>query len=185
MAESITHLDPLLAVGSGSTEEEEGFYFAAKDREQLINQVNDELLLYKRLGNGLALWRAYLLCREAGEPVPEVILLYIDTMAGALTRASNTKAVAAAVQMEGRGYGGSARKHMVEADRTYHLVSQVHLLVSMPRPLSMRDACRRVANARGLKWESLKTMYLRWRRPQRNQARPAHSVFEWGQNSGE
>jgi hypothetical protein len=151
-------------------------FVAALAREELVGTVNDDLVLYAWHGSGLALWRAYEACRAAGEPIPEVILLYFDKMARALGAANTAKQIAAAVQMSGQP-GGSARARLIELDRLSHQLSRVDRLVTLPRPLTINAACKRVA---GAKWESLKRAYNRARRKPAPKAKAVRSVWEWG-----
>lgn len=138
-------------------------FIAHLERDELISEVNDELALYVNKRNGIALWRAYRLCREAGEPVPEVILRYLDRMGRALEDANNAQEIAAAVEMEGRGYGGSAKRHMQRVYQTYEIVSRVHLLMNLPRrPMPKTKACRLVAAQIGKKADTVEKMFDRW-----------------------
>jgi hypothetical protein len=158
---------------------EETAFFASIAKGELVESVNNDLLLFKNKRNGLALWRAYVTCREAGEPIPEVILLYFDQMARELGKATTAKQIAEAMHMAGRP-GGSARQHLIEADRDLHLLSQVHRLVTLPRPLAINAACKRVAERYGIKWTSLKRAYSRARqRRLTKRDPPARSVFDW------
>jgi hypothetical protein len=154
-------------------------FLASLARRELDGQVDDDLMLYRQHGSGLALWRAYEVCRAAGEPIPEEILLCFDEMARALGVANTAKQVAAAVQMSGQP-GRSARARLTELDRLSHLLSQIHLLVTLPRPFGINAACKRVADARGLDWTSLKRAYNRARRKPAPKPKAVRSVWEWG-----
>ncbi len=144
----------------GTTEAE---FVAALDRQALVGAVNDEIRLYARDGNGLHVWRAYSICRQAGAPIPEVILRCLDDFAQCLSEAKDAAEIAAALGMEVHG-ARSARRDVMAADRAWLVAGGVHLLMSLPhrQPLSQREACRRVGARYGLKPETVRKIYQRW-----------------------
>ena len=162
--------------------ESEAFIEHEKRRE-LVESVNADLLQYKRTGNGHFLWRAYATCREAHEPIPDVILRYFDKMASALSQAETAAEIAGALEMVGRP-GGSAREKFIDGDRLHSRLRDIHMLVTFGRGMPIRAACEQVAQQHGLNWDSLKRAYNRAKttKKKRNTNRPVSSVFEWGRD---
>lgn len=161
--------------------------------------ANNHLRLYPRERIGLLVWRAYSEYRHAGLPVPEDILTKLDQWAQRLESAHNAEAVAQAIDMGSRGYGGSAVKHLNKVEATRHIVSEVAQLLNLRRGrISNEEVFRQVARRHGKSSGNVKKMWQRWikaeeewlassseqrQRPKKQTVKPMgpRSVFDLGQ----
>lgn len=162
------------------------------DRRALVSRVNRELELYASLQNGIPLWRAFLLCRAAGEPVPEVILHELEQMARGLVDAEGPDEALRVLKLDSNNRGGTASYQLKLARERRETMSRVDRLIALG--VSKGEAYRRVAGELGKDVGAIKKAYAKWcgdavtsrrrTKPQHQAAvRVARSVFEIGEAS--
>lgn len=167
------HLAPQLSISSiEALDMDDSEKFLRRiDRELLVTSVNNDLNLYSLTREPAALWRAYRACREYGEPVPEVILRYLDDLGKAAE-------------------SGKSLTNLHKHERTYNIVSDVRLLLDLPGGrVTKDDACRRVAKRYGMTQSAVERMYERWlkkwpngKRQRLKRSKPmVNSVFALGE----
>lgn len=138
-------------------------FIAAIEHEQFVHAVNDQAALFNATRNGLTVWRAFLLAREAGKPVPEPVLEFLEQIGRDLLAAKTSPQVLTALRMNPR-VKMSAHSHLKQADRAFTIVSAVEQLKTLPgKPaMSHNKACRRVGERYGMTQGAVRAICLRW-----------------------
>lgn len=119
------------------------------------------MALYRREPVGLLVWKAFLEYRQAGQPVPEIVLSIIEAWAEKMVRAKDDHQLAAAME-SGTVRSKTAHQRMLAAERNRdvmeHLSIREHELGQ-----SSTVATREVAAQFGMTIGSVKTLKSRWR----------------------
>lgn len=100
-------------------------YVKELDHEQLVHDVNNEITLFHATSDPRFFWKAFVLLREAGEPIPESFMRQITVWGNALIPAATPHQVAAALQMTGNGKRHIGPKHSAAYERRWRIASEV------------------------------------------------------------
>jgi hypothetical protein len=131
--------------------------------------------LYRRTGNPIHLWHAYVLARQGGMPIPDWVLAYIDSVARVLTGPTgpnSPKAIADALGLGTKGGPSKARQAGIN-QRHLDIVNHILVLLDAPAVHRSRDLdldrfgiMNRVADAHGLSVERVQQIYYEMLMPQ-------------------
>lgn len=70
-------------------------------RMEHVQEVNNEIRLYKNTGDARFLWRAFLLMRKAGDSIPESLMLKFEEWGRKLIAEDNPRKIASALELAG------------------------------------------------------------------------------------
>ena len=128
------------------------------ERQQTVYSVNDELALYRNTGDARFFWRAFLLIRQAGQPIPDDFLNKISQWGGKLLAAQTPTEIAMALELSGNDKRHLGPKQSAAYRRRWELASEVHSVRDLYR-LRLSKAIEIVARNRGLSVAKVKHDY--------------------------
>jgi hypothetical protein len=82
-------------------------------------EVHAEVGKFNHSGNGVHMWRAYALARNAGLPIRDEVLAYLDTCADAATRGDSPQAMAIGMLLSNGKGGARAQKAALATDKQH------------------------------------------------------------------
>lgn len=152
-------------------------------RQVLRRQVNEQLELFSALANGHALWRAYALCRSAGEPLPEQILKHFDDIARRLVDAQTSQQVLSALHLGNERRGAPALTELHRERESREIRERLDQLRRLHPELKSENERLAVCAAERKKTVgALKKMLQRKSATPKTASSPVRDVFSLGDN---
>lgn len=130
---------------------------------------------YKRTGNARFVWRAYRGLREAGLPIPEVILKCFDQWAGALRSDDDAAGTFRAMELGGGKRSHLGARRVGPEERRSVIAAAVRQMVE--RDVAPTAAIRQVAQRFAISEPAArKAYYAKPRQPPANKRKPLRSA---------
>ena len=126
--------------------------------EEHVHEVNNEITLFHNTGDARFFWRAFLLIREEGKPIPDDFLDKIAQWGGKLLTARTPTEIAAALELTGDDKRHVGPKQSEAYRRRWMIASEVKNMQRFYR-VKLSKAIEIVARNRGLSVPKVKRDY--------------------------
>lgn len=127
-------------------------------RMQHVREVNEEIQLYRNTGDARFLWRAFLLMRRAGDPIPEDLMLKFEEWGRKLIAADSPRKIASALELAGGPKRHIGPKHGAAYRMRFRLAAEVANVQKLYR-ITLTEAIAAVAHNNGVTAAVVKKAY--------------------------